>query len=99
MRKPTTFDSIDEALRETARLYRKALWRDADAYIEIWCEKDALAGDGLEEAGTGEMRPSRVHRCGTVWPLGARRRLTRARGSQRRPSLRRFYARGTGLTA
>jgi hypothetical protein len=44
MRKPTTFDSVEEALQETARLYRKALWRDAAARIEIWCEKDALAG-------------------------------------------------------
>jgi hypothetical protein len=24
--------------------YRKALWNDTDAYVEIWCEKDALAG-------------------------------------------------------
>jgi hypothetical protein len=44
MRKPATFDSVEEALQETARLYRKALWRDAAVYIEIWCEKDALAG-------------------------------------------------------
>ena len=44
MRQPTTFDSVEEALQETARLYRKALWRDADVYVEIWCEKDALAG-------------------------------------------------------
>ena len=44
MRKPRTYDSIEAALQETARFYRKALWRDADAYVEIWCEKDALAG-------------------------------------------------------
>lgn len=40
-RKPQTFGGIDEALRETARFYRKSLWRDADAYVEIWLEKDA----------------------------------------------------------
>jgi hypothetical protein len=44
MRKPTTHDSIEAALQDTARHYRKALWRDADTYVEIWCEKDALAG-------------------------------------------------------
>jgi hypothetical protein len=44
MRKPTTFNSIEDALQDTATLYRKALWRDADAYVEIWLEKDALAG-------------------------------------------------------
>jgi hypothetical protein len=43
-RKPNTFDSVEEALKETARLYRKSLWADADAYVEIWLEKDALAG-------------------------------------------------------
>lgn len=43
-RKPSTFDSVEEALRETARFYRKALWSDADCYVETWLEKDALAG-------------------------------------------------------
>jgi hypothetical protein len=43
-RKPVTFDSIDEALTDTAAIYRKALWRDVDSYIEIWLEKDALSG-------------------------------------------------------
>lgn len=44
MRKPRSFDGIEEALNNAARLYRKALWTDADSYIEVWCEKDALAG-------------------------------------------------------
>ena len=43
-RKPNTFYSVKEALEETARLYRKALWADAKAYVEIWLEKDALSG-------------------------------------------------------
>jgi hypothetical protein len=43
-RKPNTFDSVEDALRETARFYRKALWKDIDAYVEIWLEKDALSG-------------------------------------------------------
>jgi hypothetical protein len=44
MRKPTTHDSIEDALQETASLYRKNLWRDAAEVVEIWVEKDALAG-------------------------------------------------------
>jgi len=44
MRKPTTHGSVEEALRNTAQFYRKALWADADSYVEIWVEKDALAG-------------------------------------------------------
>ena len=43
-RKPETFSSVEQALQDTARFYRKALWADADAYVEVWLEKDALAG-------------------------------------------------------
>jgi|HubBroStandDraft_4_1064222.scaffolds.fasta_scaffold206138_2 hypothetical protein len=43
-RKPRTFDSVEQALQDTAHLYRKALWADADVYCEVWLEKDALAG-------------------------------------------------------
>jgi hypothetical protein len=43
-RKPRTFDSVEDALNETARFYRKNLWADADCYVEIWLEKDALSG-------------------------------------------------------
>lgn len=42
--KPATFSSVEEALSNTAQAYRKALWDDADAYVEIWLEKDALSG-------------------------------------------------------
>lgn len=44
MRKPETFDSVEDALRETARFYRRNLWRDAVSYAEVWLEKDALSG-------------------------------------------------------
>lgn len=43
-RKPTTYNSVEQALRETASQYRRAMWADADCYVEIWLEKDALAG-------------------------------------------------------
>jgi hypothetical protein len=43
-RKPKTFDGVEEALRNTAQFYRKSLWVDADAYVEVWLEKDALSG-------------------------------------------------------
>ena len=59
-RKPRTYDERrSEALEETAKLYRKALWADADAYVEVWLEKDALAGvvypvtDALRRAAHG----------------------------------------------
>jgi hypothetical protein len=43
-RKPDTYDGIHDALAETARFYRKSLWRHAQCYVEIWLEKDALSG-------------------------------------------------------
>jgi hypothetical protein len=43
-RAPNTFSSIEDALKETARLYRKSLWDNAERYVEIWLEKDALSG-------------------------------------------------------
>jgi len=49
MRKPDTFSSLEQALEHTAEFYRRALWNDQDAYVEIWCEKDALAGVIMEE--------------------------------------------------
>jgi hypothetical protein len=44
MRKPQTYTSLEQALVETAQLYRRSVWRDQDAYVEVWLEKDALAG-------------------------------------------------------
>lgn len=43
-RRIRSFDGISDALRETARLYRKSLWADAETAVEIWLEKDALSG-------------------------------------------------------
>jgi hypothetical protein len=39
-----TYDSVTDALEATAKFYRRSAVRDADDYLEIWCEKDALAG-------------------------------------------------------
>jgi len=44
MRKPTTHDSMEAALAETARFYRRSLWADTDVTVEVWLEKDALSG-------------------------------------------------------
>lgn len=44
VRKPRTFTSVEQAIAYTAQTYRRSLWADADVYLEIWLEKDALAG-------------------------------------------------------
>lgn len=42
--KPDTFDDMEDALRSTANFYRRAVWKRLPVYVEIWVEKDALAG-------------------------------------------------------
>jgi len=49
IRQPRTFDSVEEALEETKRTYRRSVWRDLPVNVEIWCEKDALAGVIMQE--------------------------------------------------
>jgi hypothetical protein len=49
MRKPSSQDSMVAALETTVRAYRKDLWQDQDSYVEIWLEKEALAGVLYEE--------------------------------------------------
>jgi len=44
MRKVDSFDGPADAVRSWSRNYRRNLWKDAGELIEIWCEKDALAG-------------------------------------------------------
>ena len=44
MRKPNTYDSLKDMLDLTAQTYRRAEWADQDAYVEVWLEKEALAG-------------------------------------------------------
>lgn len=44
MRKPRTYTALSAMLQETVRTYRRNLWSTQPAYVEIWLEKDALAG-------------------------------------------------------
>lgn len=44
MRKPTSYTSLEAALARTAATYRRAVWADQPVYVEVWLEKDALAG-------------------------------------------------------
>lgn len=44
MRKPTTWDSVDEMLDAQSASYRQALWTDASTAVEVWAESESLAG-------------------------------------------------------
>jgi hypothetical protein len=49
MRKPTTYTGIESCLNATSNFYRRDLWAAMPVYVEMWCEKDALAGVLMEE--------------------------------------------------
>lgn len=42
--KPDTEPDLESFLRRSARFYRQDLWVRSDVYLEIWCEKDSIAG-------------------------------------------------------
>jgi hypothetical protein len=44
MRKPDTHGGLANMLEKSQRTYRRAIWDDQDVYVEIWLEKEALAG-------------------------------------------------------
>jgi hypothetical protein len=44
MRKPPTYTGVGAFLEQAARTYRRSLWDQSPDYVEIWIEKDALAG-------------------------------------------------------
>jgi hypothetical protein len=44
------FNTLDDALQDTVRTYRKNLWSDQPCYLEVWVEKDAIASIVVGEA-------------------------------------------------
>jgi len=61
IRRPDTYSSMQDALKATARTYRRRLWDDADCRVEVWCEKDALAGVLVDITDQYDV-PLMVHR-------------------------------------
>ncbi len=47
-RKPRSYGSLEEALKRTAEFYRRDIWRQAENYVEVWCESDSIAGIIME---------------------------------------------------
>jgi hypothetical protein len=51
VRRPTTYSGVADALRRTAASYRRDVWENLPVYVELWCEKDALAGVLMDVTG------------------------------------------------
>jgi hypothetical protein len=82
MRKPRSYDGIEDALAATAALYRRNLWSTAPAYLEVWLEKDAIAGVIYPETSAFDV-PLMVARgfCSETFAFEA----IEQRGDDRRP--------------
>jgi hypothetical protein len=55
MRKPATYTSLEDGLQRLAHAYRRSVWDNQDEYVEVWCEKDALAGVIYEETAPWDV--------------------------------------------
>jgi hypothetical protein len=44
MRRPDTWNGVEGLLRDLSSSYRRPLWDDADARVEVWCESESVAG-------------------------------------------------------
>lgn len=49
MRRPAMYRGLRQCLDSAQDHYRRDLWADQPAYVEIWLEKDALSGVVMEE--------------------------------------------------
>jgi hypothetical protein len=48
MRKPATYTGLNSFIERHQHAYRRDLWAESEAYVEIWVEKEALAGTIFE---------------------------------------------------
>lgn len=55
MRKPKTYSNLESMFELTAQTYRRDLWDNQPDYVEIWLEKDALAGVLYEETESWDV--------------------------------------------
>lgn len=71
-----TYDSIEEALQNTAETYRKNYWLESPVHLEIWTEKDAITSilsDAANRCGVrtftcrGFASLSSLNECAITW--------------------------------
>ena len=55
MRKPRSYNGLADLLEDTARFYRRDLWRGLDCRVEVWTEKETLTGALYEETSTFDV--------------------------------------------
>jgi len=96
-RRPRTYDGIEDALEETARLYRKSLWNDADSYVEI-----DFQGFSIAAGSTLTIRSGAPGQTAFLWNTDANPTTIdgalRAEGNQGAPPPKLLFANQNGVT-
>jgi hypothetical protein len=55
IRRPTTYRNLSDSLKEWSNAYRRQVWADQAEHVEIWIEKDALAGVAADITGPWDV--------------------------------------------
>jgi hypothetical protein len=83
--KPRTHNSIQDALRDTAEYYRRALWSRLPVQVHVFCEKDAIADLVYQETAVYDV-PLAVMRGDSsktfLWECAAAIRANRRKVSE-----------------
>jgi DNA topoisomerase VI subunit A len=66
-RQTVTFNDVADALVDTAQFYRRSALRESPVYIEIWVEKEALAGLLFDDAAGDYDVPVLVGKGFSSW--------------------------------
>jgi hypothetical protein len=86
IRKPESHESFEDALRDTARYYRRALWSGLPIQVHVFCEKDAIADPVYGETSDYDV-PLAVMRGDSsktfLWECAAAIQTTRRKVSER----------------
>jgi hypothetical protein len=80
MRKSDSYRGIDHFLKLTIDTYRRDLWALAPVCVEIWIEKDALAGVIMEETDPYDVPLMVARGCSSVTYLYEAAQAISARG-------------------
>ena len=90
VRRPRTYHGVEHALRLTVETYRRSVFSQVEERVEVWCEKDALAGIIMDVTQVYDV-PLYVSRGLCVGLLPARSRRGHLR---RRSPVRHLRVRG-----
>jgi hypothetical protein len=80
MRKSRSYQGIDHFLKLTTQTYRRDLWASSPVYVEIWCEKDAIAGVIMEETDPYDVPLMVAKGCSSITYLYEAAQAIKARG-------------------